>query len=496
MKNINPREMMKLAIEVMQATVNELRLDGKPSPLVGAVLVKDDGTIETASRGELRVGDHAEFTLLERKNRANKLDNAILFCTLEPCAPGARNHPKLSCAERIVLARVKDVYVGIEDPDPTVDRKGIKYLQDNGVKVTLFDQDLQEIIQNKNSKFIEKAVERAEEAQDKETTKKLALSVLEEKLINTNLNDLADDALNAYIDATKISHKIISDEFKRHLLQLGLLQKSGTELLPTGFGLILFGKEPRVHLPQSGLLGTIHFENGTEETRDFEGPTVLIPGQVIQWLKDKLPNPITRNQAERKETKESLYELAREGIVNALVHRDYSIQGAKCQVIISPGKIIIKSPGLPVEPITFEQIKSFKAPMLSRNPILHYIFAKMKLAEERGLGLKSMRARASKANLPLPEYSYDNPYITLSIYQEASATVSDKQNDLLDSLNKAERKGWDWLVTKENATVSEYEDAMGIPNRTAKNQLKKMTALGLLKKEGAGPATHYKIIRS
>ena len=52
----------------------------------------------------------------------------------------------MSCAERIVLARIKEVWVGIEDPDPTVDRKGIKYLQDCGVTVHMFDRDLQETI--------------------------------------------------------------------------------------------------------------------------------------------------------------------------------------------------------------------------------------------------------------------------------------------------------------------------------------------------------------
>jgi len=73
----------------------------------------------------LSIGDHAEFTLLERKNRSNKLDGAVLFSTLEPCAPGSRHDSKLSCAERIVLARIKEVWIGIVDPDPTVDRKGI-----------------------------------------------------------------------------------------------------------------------------------------------------------------------------------------------------------------------------------------------------------------------------------------------------------------------------------------------------------------------------------
>ena len=125
----NPRTLMELAIEEMRKSVREPREDGKASPLVGAALVKPDGSVETAHRGELRHGDHAEFTLLERKNRANKLDGSKLFATLEPCAPGARNHPKLGCAERIVNARISEVWIGIEDPDPTVAGDGIEHLK-------------------------------------------------------------------------------------------------------------------------------------------------------------------------------------------------------------------------------------------------------------------------------------------------------------------------------------------------------------------------------
>src|SRR6266700_1502811 len=100
------RRLMEQAIEVMRQSIPEPRTDGKASPKVGAVLLKPDGTVETAFRGELRHGDHAEYTLLERKNRNICLDGSILFATLEPCAPGARKHPKLACAERIVNARI------------------------------------------------------------------------------------------------------------------------------------------------------------------------------------------------------------------------------------------------------------------------------------------------------------------------------------------------------------------------------------------------------
>ena len=79
--------MMEQAIEVMKQSINERRLDNKASPLVGAVLLKPDGNIETAHRGELREGDHAEFTLLERKNRATKLDGSILLPPSSPALP-------------------------------------------------------------------------------------------------------------------------------------------------------------------------------------------------------------------------------------------------------------------------------------------------------------------------------------------------------------------------------------------------------------------------
>ncbi len=72
---INPRKMMERAIQVMRESIGEARDDGKPNPLVGAVLLRPDGTTENACRGELREGNHAEFTLLERKCVGEKLED-------------------------------------------------------------------------------------------------------------------------------------------------------------------------------------------------------------------------------------------------------------------------------------------------------------------------------------------------------------------------------------------------------------------------------------
>jgi ATP-dependent DNA helicase RecG len=486
---------MEMAIETMNASRQEKRRDKKASPSVGAILRRPDGSTESASRGELREGDHAEFTLLERKNRDARLDDCVLFCTLEPCAPGSRNPPKLSCAERIVLARIRRVWIGITDPDPTVDRKGIRYLQENGVQVQMFDRDLQEQIRLANQDFIEQAEQRARQAKQERPSQSASLSRWETALHTTQFRDLDPVALEQYRRVAGIADPITSAPFGRRLQQLGLLQPVRGRLAPTGFGLILFGKEPRVRIPQAGLLATLHHPDGTEETRDFEGPAIDVPRQALDWLRAKLPNPITRTQARRGEANATLFELLREGIVNALVHRDYDITGAKCQLEVHPGKIVVRSPGGPVAPITMEQMRGFDAPMLSRNPVLHYVFAKLLLAEERGLGLKSMRAKASAAGLPLPSYAYREPYMSLTLFREATAALPTRGSKGALHLSAKEQTGWNWLVTRESVTVRDYMQAMQMPARTAKYQLRRMTQLGLLRRAGAGRNTHYEVLR-
>lgn len=112
-KKYTDRDLMQIAIDEMSKSINEPRKDGKIPPKVGAVILFPDGRIEKSYRGELREGDHAEFTLLVRKLGSQNLKDCILFTTLEPCMK--RNHPKVSCSRRTSNARIKKVFVGIEE---------------------------------------------------------------------------------------------------------------------------------------------------------------------------------------------------------------------------------------------------------------------------------------------------------------------------------------------------------------------------------------------
>ena len=43
------------------------------------------------------------------------------------------------------------------------------------------------------------------------------------------------------------------------------------------------------------------------------------------------------------------------------------------------------------------------------NPELHYVFAQARLAEERGLGIRTLRSVPEKYGLPAPRYSFEDP---------------------------------------------------------------------------------------
>jgi ATP-dependent DNA helicase RecG len=249
-------------------------------------------------------------------------------------------------------------------------------------------------------------------------------------------------------------------------------------------------------MPQAGLLGTIHHADGTEDIpRNFEGPQVLVPEQTLKWLRDKLPNPIDRSEARRQEANKFFFALVREGIANALVHRDYSIAGAKCQLIVTPDTIVIKSPGKPVAPITIEQLQAFNAPMLSRNPTLHYVFGKLELAEERGLGLKTMQESAAQAGLPLPKYSWEDPYLVLTLYRNAESAVRGLSPEALAGLNKDEKASWQFVTKRESISRSELMEQMGFDERKAQRVLKRLREAGLLDPIGKGRVTSYKVVR-
>jgi ATP-dependent DNA helicase RecG len=477
---------MQMSIDIMKGSVQESRDDGKVSPYVGAVLVKPDGSYVTAHRGELRDGDHAEYTLIERKCVGEKLDGGILFATLEPCAPGSRKFPKKGCSQHIANARLSKVYIGIEDPDPTVDRKGIKYLQEKGIEIEMYPQDLQKEIREFNAEFLKGAIERASIEHDDE----ILLTPKEKGELTANIADLSEKLLIEFIDKSKINCQIGTPDFYRIMSQYGIITENKGTYIPTGLGLLLFGNNPQATYPNAMVRATCK-KNGKESIFNADGPLILQPEQLWNWYSNLIGNHIDRGEATRKTIYDYPLEVINELVKNAILHRDYDIEGAPIYLEITDDNIIIKSPGAPVSPLKLEQFISFSAPSLSRNPKLMYIFDIFGLAEQRGLGFSTVR-ELPKRNFPLPIVQYEDPYLIFTLPRNDKSAAVGK----LEGIKVEERKGYEFILqSSQPVSRADYETVMQIESRTAQRQLKTLIDHGLIKPTGIGRSMKYEAIK-
>ena len=458
-KKYTHQEYMELSIEEMIKSISE-HVD-KEDPKVGAVLVDKNGAyFDKAHRGELRAGDHGEFTLLERKYPNEDLSGFTLYTTLEPCVK--RKAPKRGCYKRCINARLKKVYIGHYDPDPTVSGNGARLLEKAKIEVGYYDKKYEEIIAKENAQFFKEASKRAEEEKTKEIQP--AINAIENELLEFQLDDLSEQAQNELINRMGLPYRFGTDGFTTYLNRMKLIKidEEAQTARPTGLGLLLLGKSPEEHFPQARIKLTPRKDNNEPIIKDFSGALILLPQAIEDYFEAVFPKGFTsRKSFNRDENVEASSSGVYEVVMNAIVHRDYSIEGARIMIDINDEAIVVSSPGKPI--CTLEQLNSFTAPSFSRNPKIAHIFFEMGFVEERGFGMEEL-SKFQNYGLPKPVYTFENNTLKTTIYREIDP---DKQ-----TIIKSELSGINLLQQYRRLTTKQYQELTGLSERQSRNHLK------------------------
>ena len=112
------------------------RQNAKPNPMVGAVIVSEDGRI-LGEGYHVRCGEgHAEVNAFAsvKPEDEHLLAGATIYVSLEPCSHYGKTPP---CADLIVSKRVKRCVCGCVDPFAKVQGRGIQKIREAGIEVTV-----------------------------------------------------------------------------------------------------------------------------------------------------------------------------------------------------------------------------------------------------------------------------------------------------------------------------------------------------------------------
>lgn len=203
------------------------------------------------------------------------------------------------------------------------------------------------------------------------------------------------------------------------LFRLGILAERRADSPLTLAGLMTFGDYPQQKFPQLMVSVVVHPAEGSTDTRFLDNVTVRgsIPDMVSETLSTLRRNLAARavmNDLGRTDRLDFPLESIREGLVNALLHRDYSplTRGTQVQVELHPDRLTIRSPGGLYGGLVTDELGEAERPSSSRNSLLASLLSDTFLpasetlvAENRSSGIPTMIRLARNHGLPRPGFT-------------------------------------------------------------------------------------------
>ncbi len=185
---------------------------------------------------------------------------------------------------------------------------------------------------------------------------------------------------------------------------LGVVRAVDGKLRPTVAGLLLLGKKESIAtlLPTSKVAFQVLTGTDVRENIEVQLPLLSTFEELLYRFSAWNPEQEFQEGLFRVPVPEFSERAFREGIVNALCHRDYTRLGSVVVQVSNEGLLIL-SPGGFIDDITQDNLLT--ADPRGRNPLLSDMFKRIGLAERTGRGIDRIFEGSILYGRPLPDYS-------------------------------------------------------------------------------------------
>lgn len=204
-----------------------------------------------------------------------------------------------------------------------------------------------------------------------------------------------------------------------------------------------------------------------------------------------------------------IYELPldalREAVVNAIVHRDYSMRGTNIYVAVYDDRVEIESPGGFTAGVTKQ---NFGKTSIRRNLILADLFHRMGKVERMGSGIRRMKSLMKQAGLKPPVFEADT-FFRATFYRDPEYSLKgpvpgaekSQKKGLGESAEKVRRKCGEnaervFQSIRANLYIKTHEiaDQTQLSQRAIDSTISKLKKAGFLKRIGPDKGGHWKVL--
>ncbi len=255
---------------------------------------------------------------------------------------------------------------------------------------------------------------------------------------------------------------------------------------------VLFSRRVALRQPQTRLRAVCYATTKGDDFIDeqlFDGPTFTLLEQAMAFLKRHVAvaAKFKEGQLSRESRPQYPFNSLREGLVNALVHRDYAAYSGGVSISVYPNRVEIWNSGRLPQGLTLGKLRAATHDSILVNPDISHVLYLHELMERVGRGTFKITQECRELGTRLPEWRNMSSGVRLTLYaatgsEELAIELNERQQALLNVLAQGQR-----IVTRE------YLDQFGagVSERQARRDLSELEDAGYMKRIGAGPTTAY-----
>ena len=255
-----------------------------------------------------------------------------------------------------------------------------------------------------------------------------------ESVARATRSSLDPEKVSRYLTSVKREKPNLAQLDDNQVLELASVTRDG---VPTLAGVMLFSLYPQSFFPQLSVIATV-VPGDEPGVVDLEGNRFLDNKRIEGTLDEQLAGALafvktnmrtaTRidpGTGKRDDREEYPLEAVRELVLNALIHRDYSIhtQGMPIQLSMYSDRLVISSPGGLYGRLTVDDLGKVRPD--TRNPVIATIMEVLGETENRYSGIPTVRRLLSEAGMAAPLFEVVRGEFRVTL-KKGQATVADK----------------------------------------------------------------------